>query len=180
MAPSDADHLCVKHQAYPIPRTLRAFPSTKIALKSQKGPAGRHDVRRLRQRAIFEGGIVASGPSGHSSVTGRAAYADARPEWLFVGFLRCGICDGAVTVIYGRPGEVRYGCSRSHRNGLVACDNRLTVRSNVVHEHLLAGLRSELTRPNTIRYITSALTTALNRLVDERVCRPLEVSSKAP
>ena len=87
---------------------------------------------------------------------------------LFVGFLRCAVCDGAITVLYGRPGKVRYGCSRSHRNGLAACDNRLTVRAEVVDAHLLAGLRSELLRPETIRYITGELTRALNLLSDER------------
>jgi site-specific DNA recombinase len=87
---------------------------------------------------------------------------------LFVGFLRCGGCVGAITVIYGRPGEVRYGCSRSHRNGLAACDNRLTVREQVVDRHLLAGLRAALLHSETVRYITAELTRALNRLMDER------------
>jgi hypothetical protein len=87
---------------------------------------------------------------------------------LFVGFLRCGICGWAITVIYGRPGEVRYGCSQSHRNGLAACPNRLTVRGQLVDTHLLAGLRRELLRPETVRYIAAELTRALNRLIDDR------------
>lgn len=87
---------------------------------------------------------------------------------LFVGFMRCGLCGGAVTVMYGRPGMVRYGCSRSHRNGVAACVNRLTVRAALTDEHLLAGVQEELLQPATVRYITSALTASLNRVIDER------------
>jgi site-specific DNA recombinase len=94
---------------------------------------------------------------------------------LFVGFLRCGICGGSVTAIYGRPGEVRYGCLRSHKNGRAACENRLSVRAKVVDTYLLAGLRHELLRPETLRYITSELTRALNWLVDERPRLEVEV-----
>ena len=52
--------------------------------------------------------------------------------YLFVGFLRCGTCGGSVTTLYGRPGEGRCGCSRSHKNGRSACENRLTVRASIV------------------------------------------------
>ena len=88
---------------------------------------------------------------------------------LFVGFLRCGTCGGAITVIYGRPGEIRYGCSRSHRNGLAACTNRLTVRAQVVDTHLLDGLRSELLRAETVRYISGELTYSIERSMRPRL-----------
>src|SRR5262249_48229996 len=45
---------------------------------------------------------------------------------LFSGFMRCGVCGGAVTVVSGGCGSPRYGCQQSSRNGRAACSNRLT------------------------------------------------------
>jgi DNA invertase Pin-like site-specific DNA recombinase len=87
---------------------------------------------------------------------------------LFSGFMRCGICGGSVTAVCSGKGSPRYGCARSWRNGVTDCPNRLTVRVKVVDPLLLEQLREQLLAPETIAYLSTALTTALNQTIDER------------
>ena len=82
--------------------------------------------------------------------------------------MRCATCGGTVTVMHGGNGSPRYGCSRSARNGLTACTNRLTIRASLADLRLLAGLQQELLQPATIRYLSDALAAALNRRIDDR------------
>ena len=44
----------------------------------------------------------------------------------------------------------------------------MTTRAKIVDAHLLIGLKTELVSPAAIRYITDAVSTALNRRLDER------------
>ena len=104
----------------------------------------------------------------HGPTLMRGRHCNVHSKNLFNGFLRCGICGGAMTAVNAGHGSPRYGCSRSHRNGPSACDNRLTIRAKVADPLLLAGLRTELLQPATIRYVTDHLAAALNRLIDDR------------
>jgi DNA invertase Pin-like site-specific DNA recombinase len=87
---------------------------------------------------------------------------------LFSGFMTCGMCGGAMTIVSGGLGKPRYGCPRSWRNGVSACANRLTVRAPLVDQVLLERLGAELTTPDTVRYIAESLAKALNQRVDQR------------
>jgi len=103
---------------------------------------------------------------GESLVKGRNAALYSRH--LFSGFLRCGVCRGAITVVSGGYGSPRYGCPRSWKNGRDLCSNRLTIRAKVADEALVSGLRQELRRPETVAYVTALLATALNAILDQR------------
>jgi DNA invertase Pin-like site-specific DNA recombinase len=105
-------------------------------------------------------------PGGGTLMRGRNAALHSRH--LFSGFMRCGLCGGAVVAVTGGYGTPRYGCQRSWRNGTLACSNRLTIRAKVADSYLLAGLKAELLDPSTARYITEALAEALNRRIDDR------------
>ena len=87
---------------------------------------------------------------------------------LFSGFLPCGICRGAITVVSGGYGSPRYGCQRASKEGKASCRNRLTIRAKVADAALLAGLRAFLVEPGTIEYLTTALSARLNAPIDER------------
>ena len=65
-------------------------------------------------------------------------------------------------------GSPRYGCPNSWRNGMLACNNRLTVRSKIVDPILLAGLEAELQRPETVHYITDAVTATVTRFLHQK------------
>jgi DNA invertase Pin-like site-specific DNA recombinase len=149
-------------------RMTRAQPRDRWHVKEQ--PALRivsgELWRQVQARRAEVSAAVPMRADGRRLMRGR--HGTLHSKHLFVGFMRCSVCGGAVTCLYGRPGAVRYGCSRSQKDGVQACDNRLTVRSQVVDTALLAGLRLELRRPETVQYVVGALTQALNRLIDER------------
>jgi len=121
--------------------------------------------QRARTRAEEVRASYALKP-GHSLVRGKNAALYSRH--LFSGFLRCGICGGAITVVSGGYGSPRYGCLRSWKNGRETCSNRLTIRAKVADPVLLAGLRAELLRPETVQQITRALADELSRVIDQR------------
>ena len=87
---------------------------------------------------------------------------------LFVGFMRCGVCGQRVSIVSGGMGSPRYGCPNSWHNGMLACDNRLTVRSKIVDPILLAGLQAELQRPETVHYITDMVTATVTRFLHQK------------
>jgi site-specific DNA recombinase len=103
---------------------------------------------------------------GNGLMRGRNAAMYSRH--LFSGFLRCGVCGGAVTVVSGGFGTPRYGCARHSRNGVAFCANRLTIRARVADAALLAGLQTELRRPETVSYLADRLTSQLNEVIDSR------------
>jgi site-specific DNA recombinase len=98
----------------------------------------------------------------------RGKNAALHSRHLFSGFMRCGVCGGSVAVVAGGWGRPMYGCVRRSKNGQTACANRFTIRASVADAVLLAGLQQELTRPETIAYISGKLSEALNRVIDER------------
>ena len=65
-------------------------------------------------------------------------------------------------------GSPRYGCSRSWRDGRLACDNRITVRAKVADPALLSGVQDELLHPKTVAYITAAVSTAVQESLVQR------------
>jgi site-specific DNA recombinase len=87
---------------------------------------------------------------------------------LFSGFLRCGVCGRAVSIVTGGYGSPRYGCPTAWKSGGTVCSNRLTVRAKVADPALLAGLRAELLRTETVQAVTEALAAELNRVLDQR------------
>jgi site-specific DNA recombinase len=82
---------------------------------------------------------------------------------LFSGFMKCGVCGGAITSVSGGKGSPRFGCARSWRNGVSACPNRLTIRAKIAEPQLLAKLQRELLQPQTLSYVTRQVQDALSQ-----------------
>lgn len=120
----------------------------------------RVEARRMAVRRTL------SADTGRTLMRGRNAALYSRH--LFSGFMKCGTCGGAVVIVTGGYGSPRYGCLRSWRNGSDVCANRLTIRAKVADAYLLDGLKCELSAPSTLKYVTDALASALNRRIDER------------
>ena len=64
-----------------------------------------------------------------------------RPHYLFSGLLTCGACGGGYTLVGAR----HYGCANTRNRG--TCDNRLTIRRDVLEETVLRGLKDNLLQP---------------------------------
>jgi DNA invertase Pin-like site-specific DNA recombinase len=98
----------------------------------------------------------------------RGRHAALFSKNLFSGFLRCGLCGGAVTAVNSGHGTPRYGCSSSWRNGVSTCDNRLTIRAKIADAQLLEGMKRELLAPATVTYIADAIASQVNRVLSEQ------------
>jgi DNA invertase Pin-like site-specific DNA recombinase len=112
--------------------------------------------------------LVAEVPRQVGSTLMRGKNAALYSRHLFSGFMRCGVCGGAVTVVAGGWGSPLYGCVRRSKNGSTACSNKYTIRTRVADAALLEGLRTELLKPDTIAYIAARLAAALNHAINAR------------
>jgi hypothetical protein len=122
--------------------------------------------RVQKRRATIRAVLTASG----TPTLMRGRNATLTSKYLFSGFMRCAMCGSKVTVMHGgsKGCEPRYGCYQSWRNGVTSCANRLTVRASLTDETLLAGLRNELLKPATVKYVSEALATAVSRRMSDR------------
>jgi hypothetical protein len=120
-------------------------------------------VRVADRRAAVRASLGVD-PGKRNLARGRSALYS---PYLFSGFLRCGTCGGTICIVSGGQGSPRYGCPNSSRNGLTACDNRLTIRATVADPMLLAGLQTELQRPEVVHYVTEAVSEEVSRRLDD-------------
>jgi hypothetical protein len=81
-----------------------------------------------------------------------------RPRYLFSGLLTCGDCGGGYTLV----GKVHYGCANLRNRG--TCNNRLTIRRDVLEETVLSGLRDNLLHPDLVREFVAEYQREFNRL----------------
>lgn len=123
-------------------------------------------TRVQQRRGTIRAVLTASGT--RTLMRGRNATLSSK--YLFSGFIRCATCGSKITVMHGgsRGCEPRYGCSQSWRNGVTTCPNRLTIRASVTDDAILAGLRTELLKPATVKYVSEALATAVSRRMTDR------------
>ena len=110
---------------------------------------------------------------GRTLLRGRSGAVHGRG--LFTGFLRCGVCSRAVSVVsqHRYRGRVYryYGCSNAARNGLAVCTNRVTARAEEAECALLAGVQAEVSRRETLDYIVAQLSAAVQAATDARPSR---------
>ena len=86
---------------------------------------------------------------------------------LFSGLMRCAVCGKAVGAVTGGAGSPRHGCTYSWRNGLATCTNRLSVRAKIADAALLSRLQEELQHPDTVAYVTEALSARIAVALDD-------------
>ncbi|MCG7522771.1 recombinase family protein [Ruegeria sp. Ofav3-42] len=84
-----------------------------------------------------------------------------RAKHLFSGLLKCGECGGGYTIV----GKSHFGCANSRNKG--TCDNRLTIKREVLETRVLTGLKDQLLHPDLISEFVSAYQTEFNRLTVE-------------
>lgn len=81
-----------------------------------------------------------------------------RPKYLFLGLIKCGACGGG----YVATGKNHYACSNVSNRG--TCENRLTIRRDVLEESVLSGLRRNLVHPDLLATFMSEYRKEWNRL----------------
>jgi DNA invertase Pin-like site-specific DNA recombinase len=85
-----------------------------------------------------------------------------RPAYLLSGLLKCGTCGGG----FSKVSEKHYGCSNARNRG--TCDNRLTIRREVIEASVLSGLKTHLMHPDLVKEFIAEFHREINRASAER------------
>jgi hypothetical protein len=72
-------------------------------------------------------------------------------QHIFSGLLKCGICDGRMNIVGMKNGNVRYGCAKYRFSG--TCDNKMTIRRDVLEGQLIGALGENLSRDSVAQYL---------------------------
>jgi site-specific DNA recombinase len=94
----------------------------------------------------------------HRMKTAGAIGAAKRPQYLFSGLTKCGIC-GAGFIMSGKN---RLGCFGARDQG--RCDNHLTIRRDEIETRVLTALQEKLLRQDLFEEFCDEFTREMNRL----------------
>src|SRR3954462_6267585 len=94
----------------------------------------------------------------HAVKTAGAIGVAKRPQYLFSGLTKCGVC-GAGFIMAGRN---RLGCFGARDQG--RCDNLLTIRRDEVEARVLNALQEKLLRHDLFEEFCEEFTREMNRL----------------
>lgn len=81
-----------------------------------------------------------------------------RLRYLLSGLMRCGVCGGG----FAKISAAHFGCSTARNKG--TCDNRLTIRRDVLETTVLDALRHRLIDPELFAVFVAEFTAEYNRL----------------
>jgi hypothetical protein len=98
----------------------------------------------------------------HTMTTAGTLGAAKRPQYLFSGLTKCGVC-GAGFIMSGKN---RLGCFGARDQG--RCDNHLTIRRDEVEARVLRALRERLLQQDPFEEFCDEFTREMNRLRMER------------
>jgi site-specific DNA recombinase len=91
--------------------------------------------------------------------TGKLSFWDRKqPRYLFSGLMRCGACGGGFVNL----NSTRVGCASARNKG--TCDNRLTMRREVLEKTILDALASQLMEPELFASFCDEYTRYMNKL----------------
>ncbi len=94
----------------------------------------------------------------HTVKTAGALGAAKRPQYLFSGLTKCGVC-GAGFIMSGKN---RLGCFGARDQG--RCDNHLTIRRDEVEARVLRALQEKLLQQDLFEEFCDEFTREMNRL----------------
>ena len=87
---------------------------------------------------------------------------------LLSGLLRCGKCNGSMTVVGRKVKDgvayARFGCTTHAQRGASVCDNAQTVSERRAVAAIIGALRLALAEPGLVRRFTDGFTQKLNEL----------------
>lgn len=98
---------------------------------------------------------------GKGAKPGRAASPGPRSSYVLSGLLTCGVCGGNMAVT-GGSSAAYYGCTAAKKRG--TCNNRRTLREDLVVPKILGAVREILTQPRSVLEVRRAITERLGKL----------------
>ncbi|EHH69515.1 recombinase family protein [Gluconobacter morbifer] len=97
-----------------------------------------------------------------------------RPTHLLTGLIKCGCCGGGFSMI----SKHHLGCSTARNKG--TCENRLTIRRDVLEKSVLNGLRTQMMDPALFKEFCNEFTHEINRLRMEKGADLIALKSELP
>ncbi len=97
-----------------------------------------------------------------------------RPTHLLTGLIKCGCCGGGFSMI----SKHHLGCSTARNKG--TCENRLTIRRDVLEKSVLNGLRTQMMDPALFKEFCEEFTREANRLRMEKGADLVAMRSELP
>ncbi|GBR29247.1 DNA resolvase [Acetobacter orleanensis NRIC 0473] len=97
-----------------------------------------------------------------------------RPTHLLTGLIKCGCCGGGFSMI----SKSHLGCSTARNKG--TCDNRLTLRRDVLEKSVLNGLQTQMMDPALFKEFCDEFTREVNRLRMEKGADLVALKSELP
>ena len=101
--------------------------------------------------------------SGEQQNLGRRLGALRRPKWPLAGLVRCGRCDGPMSVM-GANG--RLGCANHIERG--TCDNPRTILRDRLLGRVLAGIKERLLAPDLVDQFVATFVAEVNAANSQR------------
>ena len=95
-----------------------------------------------------------------------------RPAWPLAGLVKCGVCDGLLTVL----GKGRLGCANHHARGI--CTNNRTVLRDKLQSQVLGGLKLRLLAPELVEQFVKTYVQEVNAANRERGARRGKLDSE--
>ncbi|MGH1470834.1 MAG: recombinase family protein [Cellvibrionaceae bacterium] len=89
-----------------------------------------------------------------------ALWQSNRPQYLLSGLTKCGKCGGG----FAKINSTHYGCSASKNKGEAICDNRRTIKREILESHVLEAIQSRLMREELIEIFCFEYTKQINVL----------------
>ena len=105
--------------------------------------------------------------------TGARLAAARRPPWLLSGLVRCGTCEGPMTVM-GSQG--RLGCANHVERG--TCSNKRTILREGLLRRVLVGLKERMLAPELVEEFVRAYLAEINLANRERGARQSALSGE--
>ncbi|MDN7350151.1 recombinase family protein, partial [Acetobacter senegalensis] len=97
-----------------------------------------------------------------------------RPTHLLTGLIKCGCCGGGFSMI----SKHHLGCSTARNKG--TCENRLTIRRDVLEKSVLNGLQTQMMDPALFKEFCDEFTREINRLRMEKGADLVALKSELP
>ena len=95
-----------------------------------------------------------------------------RPAWPLAGLVKCGMCDGLLTVM----GKDRLGCANHHARN--TCTNNRTILRNLLQRQILDGLKQRLLAPELVEQFVKTYVQEVNAANQERGARRAKLHSE--
>jgi site-specific DNA recombinase len=131
------------------------------------------DAVKARQTELENFGV-----SERAKASGNAPlpfWSKQRPRYVFSGVMRCGVCRGG----FSKISAAHFGCSTARNKGDTICNNRLTIRRDVLEATVMDPVLFKIfaeefaTEWNRLQAEAGAISTRLRSEL-ERVCRQID------